>query len=195
MALLELPATVKIIEARLAIQNAIPDAFRSAVNRAAPFPPAFRELWTCKLALAPMLPADAEALAAFCERLDGRVTAFKMPMTNGIFGNSAADITTIAADLARGESLVTITGAVPAPGALFTLGDIEADAFQMFEVVAGVTSTTFRVAPRARYAFTTAAALVKTSPPMRWRLASDVEGRPSVNVSRGVTTLNLVEAV
>ena len=198
MPLLELPSFAKPIEIRLTIQNSISEGHRSEVNRGGYFPPNLREMWTLGLALAPMSPANAEALAAFIERLDGKVEAFKIQMLAGIYGASVAGLTLNAATTRGAEtiSLVVPTGGVDR-GTLFSLGDIDTAEFQLFEVVAGAAAgvQNVRVAPRVRYAFGSGATIAASSPFARFRLADDGQGRPRVDVSKGVATLQLVEAV
>lgn len=194
------PAYAIPTEARLVINNAIPKDYRSQVNRAAPFPALFREVWFASIALAPMSRANAELFAAFCETLDGRVTAFKIAMTAGVFTRSSSTGLALLTTTTPGASTIRIT--VPTggfyPGTLISLGDIETSSFQLLEVLDTVAAgtRTINIAPRIRHVFTAGVTCASGSDVFgKFNLATDSDGRARVNVSHGRASVQFTEAV
>jgi hypothetical protein len=197
MALTQLPSYLKPVDARLVVRNAT-DEQKSEINLRNPVPYGFREVLFLEAAFAPIAAAYVSALQAWVEALDGRVTAFKMPMTPRVWGAECSATIAISATTTRGsgEIPVTVTGTIPA-GALIGVGDIETT-YQMFEVLEAATSATtaLKVAPRVRHAFTTSAAVVVGSSVYgRFKLASDESGGVALRLDRGVISLAAVEAI
>lgn len=197
MTLPSLPSYLKVTDARLRITNPA-DEHRSEINRRNPSPAAFRELWTLEAAFAPVAASYADALQAWIEALDGRVNAFKMPLTQGVYGATCSGTVALSGTTTRGAGtlLVTVTGTIPA-GTLLAVGDIETNTFQVFEVLEEATSATTRleVAPRVRHAFTSGAAVEIAAPHGKFTLMSDATGGVTLRLDRAGISLAAVEAV
>lgn len=197
MTLPTLPSYLKVTDARLRISNAA-DEHKSEINRRNPSPAAFREVWTLEAAFAPIARGYADALAAWIEALDGRVNAFKMPLTQGVYGATCTATVALSGNTARGAGYlpVTITGTIPA-GTLLGVGDIEASAFQVFEVLEDATSVTTQlpIAPRVRHAFTTSSPVEVSAVHGRFNLFADATGGVSLTLDRAGVALSAVEAL
>lgn len=198
MALLTLPSIAKITEIRPRIAVPLSDP-TLALNRRKPIGPAYREMWTADVALAAVSRSNHLALIAALERLDGRVQGFTLPI--GKFSRSANFTASLVAAPATGADRIRLNLS-PASGALMrgtllTLGDINADDFQLLEVVKSVTAssdTTVRIAPRIRRKFTTGSAVVIGAAVVgRFKLSND-QISESLSVSSGLVSFSVNEA-
>jgi hypothetical protein len=195
-----LPTVARISELRLAIAAPC-DEIARPLNRKAPYAPAYRELWRGELLCAGLAHADAAALAAFLEALDGRVTPFKLSLGAGKFGQLASHTGSLQAVPALGADTVSLnlspaSGRIRA-GTLLTVGDLETSAYQLFECVQDVTAasaTAVKVAPRVRTTFTLASPVALGTVWAKLRLASD-EVDASTLVTHGLVTIGVVEAL
>lgn len=197
MALPVLPSYLKVTDARLRVVNAT-DTHQSEINRRNPAPAALREVWFLESAFAPLNKAQAGALSAWIEALDGRVNAFKLPLTQGVYGATCSGTVALSATATRGAGVlpVTVTGTIPA-GTLIGVGDIETDTYQLFEVSEAATSatTSLAVAPRVRHAFTSGAAVSISTAYGKFNLSEDGAGGVAVLLDRTGISLSAVEAV
>lgn len=153
------PAIAKIAELRLGIRAPTDDVRRGS-NYKAPFASAFRELWAGSVLWANLSRNDMQALAAFFESRDGRVTPFGVSLAAGFasqYVNGNATVAgTLAATPALGADVVSISASGSPPllaGTLISFGDPD-DAYQVCEVLqdtlADGTSSIY-IAPRIRY--------------------------------------------
>lgn len=200
--MLALPSFAKIQEARLRI-IAPDDAQRSTMTLRLGAAAALREIWAGEIVFAPMTRANLAALLAFFEQLDGRYSPFSIPLASGFLTQpnsfSAATLGPAAAgDTGALLSASPVSSTIPA-GTLVSVGDIDTDAYQVFEIVTaanvsnlGIVSTT--VAPRVRRPIADATP-VSFAPVLRVRLREDLPGDPSFNVSHGIMSIQVVEAV
>lgn len=198
MSLLALSSLAKIIEIRLRI-DAPNKGPALALNRRKPIGPAYHEMWTAEIALAAVSPENWPALVAAFERLDGRVQGFTLPI--GKFSRKAAYTGAVVAAPATGADRIRLNLS-PASGSLLrgtliSIGDVNADNFQLVEVVKTVTAssdTTVRIAPRIRRKFTTGSAVAIGGNAIgRFKLAED-QISESLSVSSGGLTFKANEA-
>lgn len=195
-----LPTIAKIRELRLRVA-APNDNARRPLTRKAPYAPALREMWFAEVALAATAPADALALAAFIESLDGRVDVLTFPLAGGVFGAAhAVAAGTLSGAVAAGANRVKVLksgAAVLEPGTLLGIGDPNTAAYQMVEVTGGGAASVAQVvhvAPRIRRAFASGTAVAIGSVTARMRLDSDAHN-VAADVVSGTGTLSLIEAV
>lgn len=197
MTLPTLPSYLKVTDARLRITNPA-DEHKSEINRRNPSPATFREVWTLEAAFAPVAASYADALQAWVEVLDGRVNAFKMPLTQGVYGATCSGSVALSAATTRGAGTlpVTVTGTIPA-GTLLAVGDIETSTFQVFEVLEDATSATtaLEIAPRVRHAFTSGATVEIAAVHGKFKLMADATGGVTLRLDRAGISLAAVEAV
>lgn len=195
-----LPAAAKVQELRLAVECPT-DEVRRPLTRKAPYAAPMREMWRGEVLFAPMTQADARAVAAFFDGLDGRVTPFRLPLKGGVHTvENASTSGTLAAAVASGADRISLakgTSAELLPGTLIAIGDIDTTAFQLVEVIAGgsvATTQTVIIAPRIRQAFSSGAAVAIGGTNGKFKLAQDTFAG-SVSASAGIISISVEEAV
>lgn len=195
-----LPAAAKIRELRLRISNMSDDVMRP-MGRQQPFAAAFREIWGGEILFAGMTEQNAHAVSAFLESLDGKVSPFKFTMTAGLFSRTATHTAVLAAVPALGADALSLTcspnSGMLRAGTLISVGDIDTDAYQVFEVLADVAvsnPTLVYVAPRVRCDFLIDATVALGGVYAKVRLAEDpVEA--AIALTHGVCAVKVVEAL
>lgn len=198
-----LPSYAKISEYQLRIASP-ESAPRNVMNLKVQAPTPAVEMWVAQIAFASMTVENLRQFLGWLAALDGRLTAFGVPVVAGVLTALASHTATLAADVAPGDSVISLnltpgSGTLLA-GTMLTLGASGVDAYQVVEVLADVAASgspaDVEISPRARWAFTSGATVVVGATTLRVRLASDdTAGSHSFNPATGEITLDLVEGV
>lgn len=189
------PAFAKVRELRLGVRLAREDDPTRPLTRAKPYAVSMAERWEGDVLFSPLLSADARKLAAFIERLDGRVTPFLLTLKAGVFGAAVTATAALAAVPALGADTVslTVTGGPIIPGTLFTVGDPQTGPFQLFEAV-DVAGGLVTVAPRVRSVFTLASPVAVGTVTAKLCRAAD-QFDVAAFIGRDMLSLSVVEAL
>jgi len=202
MTLLLAPAQYRIAELRLCIKSPT-DEVRRGLNRKAPHAAPIREMWAGQILWAGLSRADMSALAAFFERLDGRVTPFGVQLKAGftsryVAGNAAATGTLTAQGLGYNVIRVSVSGNPRiAVGTLMTLGVDTTDAYQMVECVQEAVadgSADIYIAPRLRWSMASSAVTLGTVTG-KFSLAGDSLDALQFSPAYGTLSVDVVEAL
>ena len=196
------PAIAKIAELRLGIRAPTDDVRRGS-NYKAPFAAAFREMWVGSILWAHLSRADMQALAAFFESRDGRVTPFGVPLAAGFasqYVNGNASVAgTLSGIPALGADVVTISASgspVVLAGTLVSFGD-PAGVYQVCEVLCDTLadgSAPVWIAPRIRYTLGTTACTLGTVTG-RFVLANDTLEALKFVPAYGMLSIDVIEAI
>lgn len=198
-----IPATLKTVDARLTLVCVPDEAHRSEIDMRAPFPAPYREIWRISAAYAAVRAADAPAIMAAFEALDGRAKPFTLELRPPAWGQASPPGVALAAAVAPGDAALSLTvpsGATLLAGTLIGLGDPGTAGFQLFETAedvtgAGAAPVSVPVHPRARRAFAPTVGFACGAVTARFVLTSDAQGASSIDVSTAVFRLDAVEAV
>jgi hypothetical protein len=185
------------------------------LTKQAPYSARYSELWVGQALFASTSRANTNAFAAWLESLDGQISPFKLPLQAGKFSQPSSPIA-LAEVPALGSDELSIAAAYDGimiePGTLLTIGDIETDTFQLFEVVAGgekvdpffTDGTDFdddtsfarllKVAPRVGCVFSLSDPVVIGTVNGKFKLSAD-ELKIASQLTYGTVTVDLVEAV
>lgn len=196
-----IPAAAKIREARLRISTRTEDHQRPT-NLKSLRPPTYSEAWDAEFLFAAMTRADALAVTAFFEALDGPVAPFAVPLAAGYLSRSVTTTAALATVPPRGADVVDITASplvTLQPGTLIAFGTITDADYQVCEVietaspVAGVLAV--RIAPRVRYLWTLATAVTIGAVNGKFRLRGRDGLDATLSVTTGVLTVKASEAI
>lgn len=196
------PAVAKIAELRLGIRAPTDDVRRGS-NYKAPFAAAFREMWAGSVLWANLSRADMQALAAFFESRDGRVTPFGVLLAAGFasqYVNGGASVAgTLAAIPTLGADAVSISASgspVVLAGTLISFGDPDG-VYQVCEVLRDTLANgvaPIYLAPRIRYVLGTTACTLGTVTG-RFVLASDTLSALKFSPAYGALSVDVIEAL
>lgn len=200
MAVPQLPSFANIAETRLWIDAPAPEARRPA-NLRAPYAARFSELWRAQVLFAAMSRNDAHRLKAFFSGLDGRVQTFQLPLPAGYLTREVEFTGQLNATPASGRGTINVarTGGATtlAAGTLLAIGNINADDFQLVEVLADAEvsagSFTLEIAPRIARVFPIGT-VVQAATFGKFALAKDVLDGWAATAGSGTLAVDLIEA-
>lgn len=203
MAAALLPAWANIKELRLSVGNPADDVTR-ALNRKRPFATPLREMWAGQILFRPMTRDEFDVLLASLEALDGRALPFKIELKAGKF-SASPPITTCSVPAATptvpGSSTMVLnfdaTPRLLKRGTLISIGDIDADLYQVFEVIKDATvslGSTVSVSPRVRHAFPAATGGAVGTVFAKLKLAES-KLAPQCDVASSMVGISVVEAL
>lgn len=196
-----LVSAAKIAEWRLRI-DIMDDSPTSPMTLKAPYAAGLTEIWRGEFALAAMTRRNAQAVAAFLESLDGKVTPFKLTLAQPVMSQPGSWTASLIDNPRLGADMLNLAispaGSTLKAGTLLTIGDIDSDPFQLFEVLTDVTTaaaTEVTIAPRVRRSFSGNYDAVDVGEVQgRFVLADDF---PDINVllSHGVGVIPVMEGL
>lgn len=175
------PTGAQIVELRYGIDTPS-DGGRSGLTRRASFGPMAAELWSGEVLLASISVAAAEVLAAALHDVDGKVSAFALPLAAGFASHAVALAGTLAAATTRQADRVTLNlsaGPTVEAGTLMAIGALTDDKYQVVEVLQDFTpgaAVTVFVSPRIRTVIAGGTAVALGAVTARVRLSSDDVG-------------------
>ena len=201
MAVAQLPAIAKIVEARIGIDPASYGQ-QSSLDLAATYGPAAHEMWSGEVLLAAMSERDGLTLQAFLNTLDGRKTPFGLRMPTTLLTHYVNLAGTLAAATTRQASTISLTAAAGTKvlqGTLLSIGSIDDAAYQVVEVIDEFTSgtaVTVTVAPRIRTVIASGTAVqIGNGVIGKFIIAADDIRTPTFTLDRTAPVLPLTEAL
>lgn len=195
-----LPAYAKIQEQRIAVSTQI-DAVRRPLNLKNPVGPRHTEIWRGEISFAAMTRADIHAFGAWLAALDGRVEAFALPFINGFSSLGPTQAGALVGNVAYGAETITVSGlgAAPLVGTIGKIGaDIDSGPYWLFQIVSVTPSGGNYVlewAPRARAAISAGATVNLGAVNGKFKLDTDRLDSWQSNVSHGIVSIPVVEAL
>lgn len=199
MAVVALPSYAHVRELRLAIR-APTDEIRRPLTLRARYSTPFREMWMGTVLFAAATIRNTRAIAAWVEALDGRMSPFRLPFPAGVFSQACPIVATLASSPEFGADELLLDCATPGmlrAGTLLTLGDIESDEFQLFEILQDTTAgndVAVPIAPRVRREFTINSAVALGAVTGKFKCQDD-KVDASLMISHGLVTLPVIEAL
>lgn len=194
-----LPASLKIVELRLAIQLAGEHPRRVGNKSRMPSAP-LAEIWRGSVTFAALSQSDLMQAIAKLEAYDGRATAFGLPLKQGFATHTNSVSGTLAATTTRGKDTIAVTCSTLTEitaGTLLqigTAGDAGAQLVEVLEDVTVTTATLVRIAPRIRTAIASGTAVTGGNITAAFKRVGD-KIDSSFATDSGMLTLEFVEAL